>query len=345
MSFVFVSHSSQDKPLIRHIVDALIADGLKVWLDDPTTMGYHSADRGLHFIRLHADRTWHDEIDEAIRKAGVVLVCFSKRFNEKRDVWQDEAAGGRILGKLVGCRIDDVDPQMLRNQFSSQQITDVRPERQEAELRTAIALLVEDVRRGLHRAARSAFVRARPGPINYNRPGLPRHYQPLDLVDLRTTVQAAQASVGIVGVHGMGGIGKTVLATALTRDPSISESFDYGLAWLTFGRDAPALLRAAELALAITGQPFHFESTSTARGQLGELTQDLSLMVVLDDVWEPEAVDPFAGLGPKCCVLITTRYARVLSRANAIRHDIALLAPAAARSLLYTVTGWPDGFE
>src|SRR5260370_1271551 len=101
MSFVFVSHASQEKRQIRHIVDALIADGRKVWLDDPAAMGYGADDISLHFIRLHADRRWHDEIDEAVREAGAVLVCFSKRFNETRDVWQDEAAGARILRKLV----------------------------------------------------------------------------------------------------------------------------------------------------------------------------------------------------------------------------------------------------
>jgi hypothetical protein len=34
----------------------------------------------------------------------------------------------------------------------------------------------------------------------------------------------------------MGGICKTVLATALARDPSIRLDFDFGVAWLTFGR-------------------------------------------------------------------------------------------------------------
>jgi hypothetical protein len=39
----------------------------------------------------------------------------------------------------------------------------------------------------------------------------------------------------------MGGIGKTVLATALARDPAVRTKFTYGVAWLTFGRGASAL--------------------------------------------------------------------------------------------------------
>jgi hypothetical protein len=80
-SFVFVSHARQDKPKIRHIVDALIAAGIKVWVDDAAAMGYDTADIKRHFVRLHANRRWLDEIDEAVRNAGAVLVCFSNRFS------------------------------------------------------------------------------------------------------------------------------------------------------------------------------------------------------------------------------------------------------------------------
>jgi hypothetical protein len=140
----------------------------------------------------------------------------------------------------------------------------------------------------------------------------------------------------------MGGIGKTVLAAALIHDPAIRENFVYGVAWLTFGRGTPVLAKAAELVAAITGQSTRFDSISAARGQLGQLTQDLALFVVLDDVWEPEAVDPFTGLGPRCRVLITTRDARVLARANATRQDVGLLTEAAAREFIAAASGLPN---
>ena len=144
----------------------------------------------------------------------------------------------------------------------------------------------------------------------------------------------------------MGGIGKTVLASALAREASErarntggAAEFRDGVAWLTFGRDAPALTKAADLAAAITGQTTRFESLDGARGQLGELTRDLALLVVLDDVWEPKAADPFTGLGPQCRVLITTRIVPVLTRAGASRHDVDLLAPDAALGFLAAATG------
>ena len=100
-----------------------------------------------------------------------------------------------------------------------------------------------------------------------------------------------------------------------------------------------ALTKAAELAAAITNQTIRFETVDAARGQLGEMTRDLALLLVLDDIWEPEAADPFSGLGPKCRVLITTRDARVVTRAGANRHDVGLLTPPAAREFLATATG------
>jgi hypothetical protein len=156
---------------------------------------------------------------------------------------------------------------------------------------------------------------------------------------LQAKLAAEQTTVGIVGVRGMGGIGKTVIATALARNASVRAAFPDGVAWLTFGRDAPALTKAAELATALVGQTTRFESVDAARGQLGEIARDLALLLVLDDIWEPEAADPFTGLGPKCRVLITTRDARVLTRASADRHDVGLLPPKAARDFLANATG------
>ena len=76
-----------------------------------------------------------------------------------------------------------------------------------------------------------------------------------------------------------------------------------------------------------------------ARGLLGDMTCELALLVVLDDIWEPAAVDLFTGLGLNCRALITTRDVRVLDRANADRYDLGLLSQSDAREFLATATG------
>ncbi|MBV9375428.1 MAG: hypothetical protein JO320_10290 [Alphaproteobacteria bacterium] len=142
-----------------------------------------------------------------------------------------------------------------------------------------------------------------------------------------------------IGLQGMGGIGKTVLATALVQpgDP-VRAAFPDGIVWLTFGRNIPILTKAAELAFALTGISTSFGTLSEARGQLSLYTADKRLLVVLDDVWEPEAVDAFTGLGLGCRLLITTRNGRVLERAQADRHQLGLLEPPAARTFLAQAT-------
>src|SRR5262249_33649667 len=163
-SFIFVSHADKDKKAIRHIVDALIADGHKVWLDNPAAMGYTGEEVKQHFWRLHADRRWQEEIDEALVAAGAVLVCFSTRFTEtSRHMWHDEVAAARQMKKLVACRIDDLDAQTLPNNYATLQIPDLRLDRAHGELKTALALLLDDVRRKLSEIAGLRLAEIRQG--------------------------------------------------------------------------------------------------------------------------------------------------------------------------------------
>jgi len=164
MSYVFVSHANPDKKKIRHIVDALIAAGEKIWLDNPAAMGFGEAEINQHFHRIKAGGRWRDEIDEALRTAGAVLVCWSERAKEDRKVWQSEATYARVEKKLVACRIDDVDPTALPDDYAAEQMPDLRLDfpgtgrtsfmgmsvsrqpRPPAEVEATMRLLLQDVR-------------------------------------------------------------------------------------------------------------------------------------------------------------------------------------------------------
>jgi WD40 repeat protein len=189
------------------------------------------------------------------------------------------------------------------------------------------------------------------GPIFFNLPSLPPRYQARaeDLTAIRDKLLTGSTPVGIAstaqpfGLHGMGGIGKTVLAIAVVRDPTLREAYPDGMAWLTFGRGVSVLTKAAELAFALTRSEASFTSVDEAGGRLSLLTQDRRLLVVLDDVWEPGAVDPFTRLGPGCRLVLTTRDNGVLDRAGADCHELALLSQPAAREFLATAAGVPIG--
>ncbi len=169
---------------------------------------------------------------------------------------------------------------------------------------------------------------------------LPKHYHARES-DLKALRAKLRSKAQAVGVRGMGGIGKTVIAMALALDDTVRADFPDGVAWITFGRDARPEEKAAELFRSVANEQTSFKSVSEAQASLENLTRDLALLIVLDDVWEPEAADPFARLGPRCRALITTRDSRVLTRAGADRHDVGLLDAFAARDFLSQVCGLP----
>lgn len=116
--FVFVSHAHADKPAIRFIVEALIAAGLKVWLDKPEQMGFPAAYREAHFVDLNlkpGEGSLKSQIYLAIEASACVVACCSKSFLERYGAAPAGASGDSAIkqeviagkSKLVVCRIDD----------------------------------------------------------------------------------------------------------------------------------------------------------------------------------------------------------------------------------------------
>jgi len=60
---VFLSHASQDKPIVRELCDRLRNDGFDPWLDQE---------------RLLPGQDWDLEIEKALRASDAILLCFSK---------------------------------------------------------------------------------------------------------------------------------------------------------------------------------------------------------------------------------------------------------------------------
>jgi hypothetical protein len=143
--FVFVSHAVKDKPLLGELVKALIGAGIKVWIDQPSKLGFSTSEVDRYFYRIRAGGRWEREIDDAKRKASCILVCWSKHAQGAEalmhhPVWFEEAAFGRTEGKLVSCKIDSVDVSLIPRGFAAQQIPDARNT-------TELSLLIGDVKR------------------------------------------------------------------------------------------------------------------------------------------------------------------------------------------------------
>lgn len=68
---VFISHSHDDKQIVRRIVDDLNKNGVEVWLDENL---------------ISPGELWTDKITEALQSSDVILVIMSRNTSESR--WQ-----------------------------------------------------------------------------------------------------------------------------------------------------------------------------------------------------------------------------------------------------------------
>ncbi|MBN8656001.1 MAG: hypothetical protein J0M11_09715 [Anaerolineae bacterium] len=113
----------------------------------------------------------------------------------------------------------------------------------------------------------------------------------------------------VSAIHGSGGVGKSTVAAMLAFDNNIQERFPDGVLWITLGQ-APDILRFLHGWVQALGdydyQPVNIEATAA---HLRSIIRAKSVLLVIDDAWEPSHVVPFLIGGKNCFTLITTREA------------------------------------
>lgn len=131
--FIFVSHASRDKPLIRFLVEALIEAGIGVWLDNPEGLGFSPDYVRQNFQNLRPGARWLDQIHDALEASKCVLACCTRTY------WERYRAGGTLgqedggvreevskgRGKLVMCRLDGFDISEVPADLSHIQFADL----------------------------------------------------------------------------------------------------------------------------------------------------------------------------------------------------------------------------
>ncbi|MEO1353748.1 MAG: NB-ARC domain-containing protein [Cyanobacteria bacterium J06635_15] len=135
----------------------------------------------------------------------------------------------------------------------------------------------------------------------------------------------------ISAIYGMGGIGKSVLASALVQDSEIQMRFPDGVLWVTLGQQ-PDMLSMVNLWIRELGDYDYNPTTLQAASlHLRILLADQQALLVVDDVWNPEHVEPFRIGGAGCCVLVTTRQTQL---DGAREYDLGLMTPKQSLDLL-----------
>lgn len=121
----------------------------------------------------------------------------------------------------------------------------------------------------------------------------------------------------MVALHGLPGVGKTALATELAHSSAIREYFQDGILWATPGiapHSTGILSRWATLLDMSPGQTELLTNADAWTHTLRSLIATRRLLIILDDVWQSQDIQPFLVGGPHCSYLITTRHPEIATR-------------------------------
>jgi hypothetical protein len=171
-------------------------------------------------------------------------------------------------------------------------------------------------------------------------PPLPAHHVERSavagpLIEALLTDLSGQNGILVVSaLHGLGGVGKTALAAAVSHDPRIREHFRDGILWSTLGQSPDCLSLLTGWLHALGDTEYRPTTVSAASAYLRTLLHPASVLLVLDDVWDPEHARPFLAGGPRCRLLLTTRRAHVADELGAQLCALDVMTPREAVELL-----------
>jgi hypothetical protein len=146
------------------------------------------------------------------------------------------------------------------------------------------------------------------------------------------TIDAASKQTAVV--RGAAGSGKSVIASSIARSISIRRSFSNGVIWLRFGPQPELRSQFALLSAAAGGSPSQ-SGLAELISELPELLRDKRSLIVLDDIWRIEDVEPvWNALGAYCRLLITTRDSGIATSLAATECEVGVLSKADSLMLL-----------
>ena len=172
--------------------------------------------------------------------------------------------------------------------------------------------------------------------VPMQRPPLPDHFveRPEHQKAVKEKLLCEKTKVGtlvVSAIYGLGGIGKSVLASKLAHDDEIQASFCDGILWATLGQNPDILPLLSGWIQALGDHDYKPTAIEAASNHLRTLLYGKQMLLVVDDVWHPEHLDPFRVGEDGCCVLVTTREARI---SGADRYDLDVMTADQALELM-----------
>ncbi|MCA2693527.1 NB-ARC domain-containing protein [Microcystis sp. M034S2] len=135
----------------------------------------------------------------------------------------------------------------------------------------------------------------------------------------------------ISAIYGLGGIGKSTLAAALAQEKEVQAYFPDGIFWATLGQQPDILSFLHGWIQALGDYNFKPTGIDAASLHLRTLLADKKALLVVDDLWNVEDIDPFRVAVNQCKLLVTTREVPVK---GAIRYDLDVMTESQSLALL-----------
>jgi hypothetical protein len=158
----------------------------------------------------------------------------------------------------------------------------------------------------------------------------PEHQTAVKQILLENTANHAGTLV-VSAIYGLGGIGKSVLAMKLAHDPEVLARYSDGVLWTTLGQQPDILAFLSHWIQELGDHSYQPITETAASAHLRTLLADKRMLLVVDDVWDPEHAEHFRVGSSNCCVLITTREARI---PQARRYPLDVMSPEQSLALI-----------
>lgn len=256
---VFISYARRDGTDAAHrLRDVLRETGCDVWLDTD---------------RLRAGGSWSKDIEGALKRCEMLVAVltpasFESEICRSEQIWAlDEGKAVIPVLAVAGAPV----PVYLKSRHWRKY-----PEQE--------AALLRDI------ANERGVTAPTPRPLRYDSvPNLPENHvvRQHSLATLRDLLfaETRSANISATAVAGMGGIGKTVLATALCRDPVVHRAFPDGIAWITTGRewDGNFVPRMREVGRALGADVDRgWDTEPGCKNQYKTILKDTAALIVVD---------------------------------------------------------------
>jgi WD40 repeat protein len=318
-SRVFISYARKDgSKLALRLQKDLAKEGLYVWLDTQSIRG---------------GEIWTAEIERAIDDCATVLAVLTPEYFRSptcRAEQERSLRKGKSVIPLLARRGSDVPLLLEMKQY--------RDFTAAANYKAQFRLLIEDLRNVKKVVPLRGQLRKT--PVIGTVPPLPNNYVERQdaLPHLRETIlgDGPGPSIALIAMRGMGGIGKTVLAQALCRDEIVQQAFPDGILWATVGKHAAYDLVTSMRALrrGLGDEPDEDESELECIQRYRALICEKAALVIVDDVWRTEDIEPFFVDSPRSRLLFTTRNSDIANTTGAIEVVAELLNLDQSRAML-----------